>query len=54
MEIELLAWAKSLARDALLHPRHDSAEHLHFTYMYKSTDRTLEVFKQKVVKRDRQ
>jgi hypothetical protein len=54
MEIELLARAKSLATDALLHPRHDGAEHLHFTYVYKSTDRTLTVFKQKLVKRDRQ
>jgi len=54
MEIELLASGKSLTSDALLHPRHGSAEHLHFTYMYKSTDRTFKVFKQKLVKKDRQ
>jgi len=54
MEIKLLASAKSLAIDALLHPRHDNAEHLRSTYMYKSTDRTLKLFIQKLVKRDRQ
>jgi hypothetical protein len=57
MEIELLASVKSLASDALLHPKGDSAKHLHFTYMYKSTestDRTFEMFKQKLVKRERQ